>query len=112
MLDDAYDMAKAEEIDEQVKVINKDRGFGKMMKVWKLVHGISERNKAYAGKIDGATEEERVKTWQGHFEGLLGKPPKVSTILKDLPKKKLKCPRDDSEFSMSLWKNIGRLQTR
>lgn len=80
MLDDAYDMAKAEEIDEQVKVINKDRGFGKMMKVWKLVHGISERNKAYAGKIDGATEEERVNlpgkdTLRDFLENHLRSPP-------------------------------------
>lgn len=75
-MDEAYDGAKAEEIDEQVKEINKDSGFGKMRKVWKLVHGISGRNKAYAGKIDGATEEERVKTWQGHFlENHLRSPP-------------------------------------
>ena len=107
MLDEAYDGAKAEEIDEQVKEINKDSGFGKMRKVWKLVHGISGRNKAYAGKIDGATEEERIKTWQGHFEGLLGKPPKVSTTLKDLPKKKLKCPIDDSEFSMAEYRKVA-----
>ena len=42
-----------------------------MRKVWKLVHGISGRNQAYAGKIDGSTEEERVGAWKKHFEGLL-----------------------------------------
>ena len=49
-----------------------DSGFGKMRKVWKLVHDISGRNVAYAGKIDGSTEEERVEAWKSHFKGLLG----------------------------------------
>ena len=46
--------------------------------MWKLVHGISGRNQAYAGKIDGSTEEERVGAWKNHFEGLLGQPPTVT----------------------------------
>ena len=62
----------------QVECIKKDHTFGKMRKVWSLVHEIS-------GKIDGATEEERVKTWQNQFQNLLGKPPTVSKKLKDLP---------------------------
>ena len=56
-----------------------------MRKVWSLVHEISGKMKAYAGKIDGATEEERVKTWQNQFQNLLGKPLTFSKKLKDLP---------------------------
>ena len=54
-------------------------------KVWSLVHEISGKNKAYAGKIDGATEEDRVMTWQNQFQNLLGIPPVVSERLRDLP---------------------------
>ena len=56
-----------------------------MKKVWSLVHEISGKNKAYAGKIDGATEEDRVMTWQNQFQNLLGIPPVVSERLRDLP---------------------------
>ena len=49
-----------------------------MKKVWSLVHEVSGKNKAYAGKIDGATEEDRVRTWQNQFQDLLGKAPVVS----------------------------------
>ena len=69
----------------QVECIKKDHTFGKMRKVWSLVHEISGKKKAYAVKIDGATEEERGKTWQNQFQNLLGKPPTVSKKLKDLP---------------------------
>ena len=84
-LDTAHDAARAEKLDVQVECIKKDHTFGKMRKVWSLVHEISGKKKAYAGKIDGATEEERVKIWQNQFQNLLGKPPTVSKKLKDLP---------------------------
>ena len=41
MLDEAYDGAKAETIDEQVQKIDRDTGFGKMRKVCRVVHDIS-----------------------------------------------------------------------
>jgi len=105
-LDEAYDHAMADEIDEQVTAINRDTGFGKMRKVWKLVHGVTGRNVAYAGKIDGATEEERVGAWKSHFEGLLGQPPKVTKVLKNLTKKKLACPIDDDEFTLEEYRKV------
>ena len=42
--------------------------------------------------IDGSTEEERVGAWKKHFEGLIGQPPTVTKVLKDLPMKKITCP--------------------
>ena len=69
-------------------------------KVWRLVHDISGRNKANAGKIGGATEEEGVKTGHNHFENILGKPPNFFKILIDLPTKTLSHPIDDSELTM------------
>ena len=79
--------ARAEKLDVQVECIQKDNTFSKMKKVRSLVHEISGKNKAlkaYAGKIDGATEEDRVKTWQNQFQNLLGKPPEVWERLRDL----------------------------
>ena len=105
-LDEAYDHAKASEIDNQVTAINGDSGFGKMRKVWKLVHDISGRNVAYAGKIDGSSEEERVEAWENHFKGLLGQPPKVTKVLKNLPKKKLACPIDDDDFTIEEYREV------
>lgn len=105
-MDEAYDHAKAVEIDKQVIAINSDTGFGKMRKVWKLVHDISGRNVAYAGKIDGTTEEEIVDAWKAHFEGLLGQPPKVTKVLKNLPKKKLAYPIDDDVFTIDEYREV------
>ena len=36
-------------------------------------------------KIDGATEEDIVITWQNQFQNLLGRPPLGSERLRDLP---------------------------
>ena len=65
------------------------------------MYDISGRNVAYAGKIDGSTEEERVEAWKAHFKGLLGQPPKVTKVPKNLPKKKLAYPIDDEYFYCS-----------
>ena len=104
-LDEAHDAARAEKLDEQVDCIKKDHTFGKFRKVWKLVHEVTGKNKAYAGKIDGDTEEERVKTWQNQFQNLLGKPPEVSKKLKDLPKIN-PTEIDDYEFTTDEYREV------
>lgn len=78
-LDTAYDLVKEEEINSAVNDINNDQGFGRLRKMWNLVHSISGKRSVNSSKIKGDTPEERVDKWKQHFKKLLGQPPDATT---------------------------------
>ena len=40
------------------------------------------------------------------FKGLLGQPPTVTKVLKDLPVKIITCPIDDSDFTIAEYRKV------
>ena len=75
----AYDLVKEEEINSAVNDINNDQGFGRLRKMWSLVHNISGKRSVNSSKIKGDTPEERVDKWKNHFKNLLGQPPDATS---------------------------------
>jgi len=46
---------------------------------------ISGRRTSRKGQLKGASQQERVKNWYGHFQRLSGAPPEINNEDEDIP---------------------------
>ena len=45
---------------------------------WQTINEVSRGKSAAKAKLKAASQQERVKLWEQHFENLLGNPPKIT----------------------------------
>ena len=89
LLFSAYDAARGEELMESVRRVELAHGERQYGEAWKVINEMTGRKRAKEGQVEGHSPEERVSTWFGHFQKLLGTAAEgeevdVPTILQDL----------------------------
>ena len=89
LLFSAYDSVRGEELMESVRRVELAHGERQYGEAWRVINEMTGRKRAKEGQVEGHSPEERVNTWFGHFQKLLGTAAEgeeedVPAILQDL----------------------------
>ena len=77
-LEDAYTEVEEEILDSKIRKVENAAEFNRTKESWNLINEISGRKKATNILIKGGSSSDRIKTWQNHFQKLLGQPPLIN----------------------------------
>ena len=80
-LQDAYDIATAEHLQEQINNLTSLHSSHQHSAAWKTINAITGRKDKPTVTVQGGSAEKRKEGWLKHFKNLLGEAPKVTPNL-------------------------------
>ena len=83
LLFNTYDTIKGEELMEKVQRVQAAQGEQQYGEAWRVINEMTGRKKTKERQVKGHSPEERVTTWFGHFQGLLGET--AEAVEEDVP---------------------------